>query len=395
MITPDDIACYRAETRGTEHVAHLNNAGASLPPDAVHERVIRHLDRERDIGGYEAKAEAANEFEAFYPAIAGLIGAKPQEIAFIENATRAWDMAFYSLPFREGDEIITVETEYASNFMGYLQARKRHGAVIKVAPCAPSGRVDVAALEKLITSRTKLISVTHVPSHSGIINPAAEIGRIARQHGILFLLDACQSVGQLPVDVNEIGCDMLSATGRKFLRGPRGTGFLYVREELANSLEPVMLDLHAAEWTGEDQYRIEAGARRFENWECFFAGKLGLAVAARYAQKVGLAAIAERNTALAERLRGGLASFAHVDVRDRGEEKCAIVTFTVKGREAAEVHHALRQQGINTSVSSGDYSRLDLTRRGIKSLVRASVHYYNLENEIDRCIEAVARLGRG
>jgi cysteine desulfurase / selenocysteine lyase len=389
MISEHDVTRLRAETKGAKSVVHFNNAGASLPPDAVHNRVIAHLEREREIGGYEAKAEAAEEFENFYPTLAKLIGAKPAEIAFVENATRAWDMAFYSLPIGEGDEIITVEAEYASNYLAFLQVAKSRGVVIKVAQSDVHGQADVAHIEKLISSRTKLIAITHVPSQGGLINPAEEIGRIARAHGILYLLDACQSVGQLEIDVAKIGCDMLSATGRKFLRGPRGTGFLYMKEELANRIEPVMIDLHAATWTSATHFELAPGARRFENWECYYAGKLGLAEAARYAMEIGLDKIAARNQHLSGLLRRRLSEVANVSVTDLGVNRSAIVTFAVRGKDATAIHADLKQRRINTSVSPASYAQLDLPKRGHAELVRASVHYFNTDNEIEDFILAL------
>lgn len=387
-----DVDRYRTQTKGVNSVLHFNNAGASLPSDIVHNTVVQHLEREREIGGYEAKAEAAPRFDQFYTEVAKLIGAKPSEIAFIENATRAWDMAFYSLPLTAGDEIITIEAEYASNYLAYLQAAKHKGVVIKVAPNDASGQVDVAALEKLVSKRTKLISVTHVPSQGGLINPAAEIGEVAIAHGILYLLDACQSVGQLEIDVNEIGCDMLSATGRKFLRGPRGTGFLYVKEQLANKLEPVFIDLHAAEWLDGHQYELAKGAIRFENWECFYAGKLGLMEAAQYASGIGMKNIAARNKHLSTMLRESLLKIEGIHLTDLGINKSAIVTFYKDGVSPEECHAKLRAQNINVSVSPSSYARMDLGSRKLNSLIRSSIHYYNTETEIEKFCSAVRAL---
>jgi cysteine desulfurase/selenocysteine lyase len=391
-MTPEEVERFRAETRGTQSVLHFNNAGSSLPPDCVHDAIVGHLEREREIGGYEAKQEAASQIDAFYSEAALLIGAEADEIAYVENATRAWDMAFYSLPLGAGDTILTARAEYSSNYLAYLQLAKRNGVKIRLIPDDASSQIDARALRAMIDSTTKLISITHIPTHGGLINPAAEVGKVAKDHGIPFLLDACQSVGQLDVNVGEIGCDMLSATGRKFLRGPRGTGFLYVRRELANRLDPVFVDLHAADWIEDDTYRLADGARRFENWECYYAGKLGLAVAMRYAREVGIKRIERRVLPLAAGLRRELASLPSVTVTDTGAHLSGIVTFVMDGKEPTAIHTALSKQAINVSVSSGAHARFDLLPRGFQDVVRASVHYFNTEQEIERFCGAVRDL---
>jgi cysteine desulfurase/selenocysteine lyase len=389
-----DLARVRADTPGIAHVLHLNNAGAALPPRPVTEALIAHLRREAEIGGYEAAEEAEETLERCYDAIAQLLNCAREEIAVVENATRAWDMAFYGFRFREGDRILTGKAEYASNYIAYLQVARRTGAVVEAIPDDEHGQVSVTALERSIDDKVKLIALTHVPTNGGLVNPAAEVGRIARAAGIPYLLDACQSAGQLPLDVERIGCDMLSATGRKFLRGPRATGFLYIRRGLMDRVEPPFLDLHAATWTAPDRYEMRPDARRFENWETNFAGKIGLGVAVDYALAQGLPAIEARVKALAADLRERLAALAGVAVRDKGRERCGIVTFTAEAMPAAELKSALARRGINVSLSETSGTLLDMHERGLTAMVRASVHYYNSEEELERFVAALAELIR-
>lgn len=390
-----DVERARRETPGVEHVAHLNNAGAALPPAPVTDAVIEHLRAEARVGGYEAAAAAADRVQATYEAIARLLGCGTDEVAVVENATRGWDMAFYALRFARGDRILTARAEYASNAIAFLQVARRTGAVVEVVDDDEHGQLSVEDLRRRVHDDrggpVKLIALTHVPTQGGLVNPAEEVGMIARANGVTYLLDACQSAGQMPLDVGRLGCDVLTATGRKFLRGPRGTGFLYVRRDLAGALEPPFLDTHAACWTAADDYDVRADARRFENWESNVAAKIGLGVAVDYALSWGLEAIEARVTHLAELLRQRLRSVEGVRVHDQGRRRCGIVTFTVDGASAADVQRQLADRGVNTSVSRIDAARWDLSARQLSELVRASVHYYNTEDEIEQLISGLSR----
>ncbi len=388
-----DVDRARALTPGCRHVLHLNHAGASLLPRPVLDAVIDHHRLEADIGGYEAASVAAPALERVYDAVAGLLGAARDEIALVDSNTTAWNDAVHAFPLGEGDRVLLGRAEYGANAITLLQLRERTGCELVLVGDDGRGQLDLAALEaELAAGPAAFVSLVHVPTGSGLVNPAEEVGRLCRAAGVPLVLDACQSVGQLPVDVESIGCDVLTAAGRKFLRGPRGTGFLYVRRSLLPHLEPRTLDLHAAEWVAPDRYEVRGDARRFEQFEASAAGRIGLGVAVEHALEWGLDAIATRNGELAAGLRARLTEIPGVTVQDKGARKGAITTFTVDGLGAGEVASALRAQSINVSVTVPSFAQLDLPHRGLDELVRGSVHYVTTDDELDRFAAAVAQL---
>jgi cysteine desulfurase / selenocysteine lyase len=382
----------RAETPACAQVVHFNHAGDSPSPRPVLDVIEGHLEREALIGGYEAEAEAAERIADVYRSIGRLINAETDEIAVVENATRAWDMVFYAIPFAPGDRILTSVSEYGSNAIAFLQVAARTGAIIEVVPNDEHGQLSLTALADLLDDRVKLVAVSHMPTNGGLVQPAAEIGRLARQAGAFYLLDACQTVGQMPIDVKELRADALTATSRKYLRGPRGLGFLYVRRDRIQELIPPFLDIHAATWVSADRYEIQPGARRFENWESPIAAKLGLGRAIDYALDLGLDAIWERVEPMAARLRADLAAVPGVTVLDLGQVKGGIVTFTVTGVAAADVVAALGEKRINTSVSPVTSTRYDMEARHLDDIVRASVHYLTTDDELRTLVDAVASI---
>ncbi len=385
-----DIQAVRADTPGCGHVVHLNNAGASLPPQVVVDAQIDYLLHESLTGGYELAAERREAVDSVYRSVARLIGARDSEIALMANATDAWNAAFAAVPLEPGDRILTSEAEYASNVINFLKAQRERGVVVEVVPSTASGEISVAALESMLDDRVKLIAVSHIPTNGGLVNPAGEIGAIARSAGVTYLLDACQSAGQIGLDVDELGCDLLTATGRKYLRGPRGTGFLYVRDGW--DYEPYLLDLHAARWTSPDSYDVRPDARRFENWEFGYASLVGLGAAVDYALDLGLEAIERRVVELGEELRDLLAGVPGITIADLGERRCGIVSFWSETVAAGEIVDDLRAQRINLSVSRPASTPYDAQRRNLPDLVRASVHYFNTGDELDRFVGALEAL---
>jgi len=393
-----DVDGLRADTPGCERVVHLNNAGSALPPAVVTDTVVAHLRREEEIGGYEAHAEAADRIEAVRASAADLLGAHADSIALVESATAAWmrglQAVVHSRPLGPGDRMLVSTAEYASNVLPLLQLARTTGARLEFVPDRADGSLDVDAFAAMLADDVALVSVTHCPSQNGVVNDVAAVGVLLADHPAWYLVDACQSVGQLPVDAHAIGADVLSVTGRKFLRGPRGTGLLYVSQAALDGLEPFPLDLHGATWT-EHGYVMAPTARRFEFWEKSYAAILGLGAAIDYAQACGIEAIAARIGSLAERARTGLAAIGGVRVLDRGAVRSGIVTFAHDDVEADALVAAIRAAGVNVSLSTPDYAVRDFTSYGTsaddapRSRVRVSPHAYNTEAEVDRLLEVV------
>ena len=388
------LSDIRGDTPACTSILHFNNAGASLMASPVYKLMCDYLALEQSAGGYEAAAQSADLIDSFYTAFADLLNADPSEIAYVENATRAWDMAVYAIAFKAGDRVLVHQAEYASNYLALLQLSRDKGIEIDIVPSDKSGQLDVTELELLITPRTKALFLTHIASQTGGVNPAEKAGDIARKHGLIYVLDACQSVGQMPVNVKAIGCDILCGTGRKFLRGPRGSGFLYVSQRILKDLHPPFIDLHSAEWTSTHDYTLRVDARRFEVWERFMAGQIALGAAARYAMDIGLDTIEARIGDVAGALREQLAAIDGVTLRDNGPRQSGIVTFEINGHSAPDVVTHLRAKGINTSAAQVQHARLDLEARGITSVVRASVHYFNTTDEVERFCKAIQTLAR-
>lgn len=384
MAPDQQLARWRADTPGCTDRIHLNNAGAALPPAAVRDAVVSHIERESQIGGYEAADEAAERIQGTYDAVAALIGARAKNVAVVENATVAFAQALQAFDFHPGDVIVTSRADYVSNQLMYLSMGRRLGVVVRRAVDLPEGGVDPESVRALLAGgRCRIVTLSWIPTNSGLVQAAEAVGAVCRAAGVPYLIDACQAVGQLPIDVTALGCDYLAGTGRKWLRGPRGIGFLYVSDAaLARGDHPLLVDMRGAEWIGADAFRLFEGARRFENWEFSHALVLGLGAAARYAAAVGPGGM-QRARVLATQLRERLAAIPGVLPMDRGAERCAIVTVATRGQDPADLKQRLRARHINTSVSDRDDAVIDMDEKRVASVLRFSPHYYNTEEELE------------
>lgn len=383
-----DIQQYRLETPGTAHFIHLNNAGAALMPQPVIDAMRHHLDLELINGGYEAAAMERQSIAEFYPVLASMLHAAPRNVAFTASATDAYNRALSSIPFKPGDVILTTNNDYVSNQIAFLQLQDRFEVKLVRAEDLPEGGVDPASVEALIKKhRPRLVAVTHIPTNSGLIQPVEEIGKLCRQYDCLYLVDACQSAGQLPLNTQEIQCDYLTATFRKFMRGPRGAGFLFVSDRVLDQpMAPLFLDLHSATWPEADEYELDASAKRFENWERSYALVQGATAAVNYALQIGLENIARQVQHNAAYLRGRLAESDQLRVLDHGQNLGGIITVHIPGKKPGPVKAALREAGINTSLVFRGSALIEFDRQGVEWALRLSPHYYNTAEEMDRAV---------
>ena len=392
-----DLERLRADTPGASERIHFNNAGAGLMPKPVLDAMTSHLELEARIGGYEAADAQAAAFDDFYVQVARFVGARPENVAFANNATDAYARALSAIPFERGDVILTTRNDYISNQIAFFSLGRRFGVEVVHAPDAPEGGVDLDAITAVMRERRpRLVAVTHIPELR-LVQPVAEIGRVARELDLLYLVDACQSIGQYRLDLDELGADFLSVTGRKFLRGPRGSGFLVVSDRVLDSpLEPLFVDMRGARWTGPMSYERVPDAKRFEDWEFSYALVLGLTEAVRYAFDVGVDVVEARTPALGTALRDRLAKIDRVRILDPGRERCAIVTFDVEGHDDSEgFKRAFDERRINTSIGRREWALLDFDDKGADWALRLSPHYYNTEQEIDDVVSAAEEIVAG
>ncbi|MDH3648524.1 MAG: aminotransferase class V-fold PLP-dependent enzyme [Saprospiraceae bacterium] len=391
MFSDQEIIALRKDTPGTESRIHLNNAGASLMPTPVLKTIKDHLDLEANIGGYEAATHRAREVRRFYKQVAMLLNTEARNIAFTSNATDAYARAILSIPFTSGDTILTSSNDYVSNFTLMITLQNRFGVKFEIMKNDAEGCVDLSALERqLTTNPPRLLSLTHVPTNSGLIQPAEEVGHLCTKFGVLYLLDACQSIGQLPLDVKDIKCDFLSATFRKFLRGPRGAGFLYVSDRVLQSdYHPIMVDMRGATWVDDASLQLSPDASRFEDWENAYALMLGASVAVKYAMSIGLPRIRNRVVLLSNELREGLQKVQNIRILDRGREKAGLVTFNIKDGQPGSILDFLIARKINCGISEGHVALLDFRQKSAGWALRFSPHYFNIQDEVSVAIDAV------
>lgn len=391
-VTAIDVAAERSRTAGTAGRHYFNAAGAGLVSDGVLEAVVTHLRREQRVGGYEAANQVADEVAGVYTAAATLLGSAPDEIALFDSATSGLRGVFDALRLGAGDTVVAPRSSYVSQALRLLAMQRHDDVRLEVVPSDATGAMDLEALDRAIAgaSGRVVVSAVHVPTSSGLVEPIAEISAVARRHGALTVVDATQSVGQIDIDVRAVDCDALVTTGRKFLRGPRGTGIAYLRRGMLEGVGAWAPDVRGAVWTGEDEWTMDGTARQLETWECSVAARLGLGVALREALDRGPAATEAHLVGLGAHLRTALDAVDGVTVADPSASASAIVTFTVDGVAGKEVSARLRQRRIDSISVPASHAQWDLGARGLPSVVRVSPHVYNDDEDVRVLLEGVA-----
>ncbi|MBI0328167.1 aminotransferase class V-fold PLP-dependent enzyme [Burkholderia plantarii] len=394
-LSPAAVDALRAATPGIAHTTHFNHGGASLPSARTLEAVQTQLTREAAMGPMEAGAAGVEQSERARGLAARLLNAQPAEIALTTSSTHGWGLAFDALGhWRAGDRILVARQEWGSNLATLRIAAQRDGVSIETIPCDATGAADPEALAALLDERVRLIVLTWMPANGGLINPAAAIGRIARHHGIPYFVDAAQTVGQLPIDVAELGADVLVGTGRKALRGPRGTGLLYIRQDFLPRLTPSFVDVWSAPFNADGNPVLRHDAARFETGDTAYALRCGLANALDEALTLGIDVIRASIDAVATTLRERLAALPGVSVLDLGAERSGLVSFEVAGIEPAEVRRRLAEKRISIASNGLDYTPLDMEARGLREVARASVSYLTTEGEIDTLLAGLDAIRR-
>jgi selenocysteine lyase/cysteine desulfurase len=392
---PIDVVFERQRTIGSTLRHHFNAAGAALQTRETVDAVVQHLRLEETEGGYEAAKRNVALSELAYTNAALLLGARPEEIALFDSATTGMRQVLDALRLRAGQKVVVSRSTYVSQALQLLTMQHESAIDLVVLPNAADGALDLDALAReLADTADAVVCIAHIPTSSGVIEPVQAVGRLTSERGALFVLDATQSVGQVEVDVTLIGCDVLVTTGRKFLRGPRGTGIAFISSALLARLIPLAPDVRASSWTAEGEWVVEKTARMLESWEHSVAARVGLGVALGQALERGMAATSTYLGELAAQLRARLARIPGVEVTDPSAALSAIVTFRVTGIADSVVCDYLKERNIHTISIPASHAQWDLGARGMASVVRASVHVYNDAADVDALVAAVDELTR-
>jgi len=373
--------------RDGKPLIYFDNAATSLKPRQVIEAVKRYYEEcsaNVHRGIYELSQEATDLYEESRARIGRFIGCKPSELVFVKNTTEAINLVAYGVKWSNGDEVVSTVMEHHSNMIPWQMVAKRFGVKLRYAGIKPDGTLDLENLAELANRRTRLIAVCHVSNVLGTINDVREVAKIAHENNALLLVDAAQSVPHMPINVKDLGCDLLAFSGHKLL-GPTGIGCLYIREGVEEELEPPFGGGEMISHVELHGYRLNDMPWRFEPGTPNIAGAIGLAAAVDYLKSIGMESIRDHERRLTERAIEILKEVGGVEVYGpmEPEKRCGLVAFNLKGI-SGDLVAALLDEFENIAVRSGFHCAQPLHKiLGAQSSVRASFYLYNTLDELE------------
>lgn len=384
-----NIDLIRSQTKGLDGKLFFNSAGSSLMQDQVVELMQDYLEQERMEGGYNTASKNEKSIRNSYTQVAKLLCTNERNIAFTTSAGDSYSQALYSIPFVENDVIITTNNDYVSNQLAFISLQKKYNIQIVRVNDLPSAGMDVQdCIKKIQDLNPKLVAITHIPTSSGLVQDIYGISEACKTSNAYYLIDACQTLGQMKIEVTDLHCDFLTATGRKFMRGPRGSGFLYVSDRvLSEGLAPLFLDQGGANWTEEFGFQLLDSAHRFERWEKNYGAIIGLGKATELINEIGISNIESRNLELQTVLRNELANLPNIHCTDVGNKLCNIITFTSADGTIDKIEALFALHNVSYSVSGNNSALIDFKKRNLTQVIRLSPHYFNTEVEIKSLIE--------
>ena len=367
---------------------NFNNAGSSKPFNVVNKEIKSFLEIEKNYGGYYAVFKYKKKINTFYNNLSKLINCKKKEISFLTSTTLAWNLFFNSLKIDQNQNILIFENEYGSNLIYYKN--KRHN--IKIVNIKKNGKVCFEDLKKKINKNTKVVSLCHVASQCGNRIEVEKIFNYIKQlfPQIICVLDACQSIGQIEVDVKKINCDVLVGSGRKYLRGPRGTGFIYINDKIREKINPMILDMKNAEIIG-DKIKINK-SNIFENFEFSPSLQLGFSKAIERVNNYGIKKIEQNIICKSKYFRNKLENFHQITFFENIDTLTGINTLKIKGIDSLQIYTYLLSKKILCSVTKSSSSLLYFQKLKVKDLLRISFHQYNSYDDIKYLVKCLIDL---
>lgn len=376
---------------------YFNNAGAGLMSKGTYETLTNHMEIEMNVGAYKAAAIKSDAVNNFYLLAAKLLNAgSKDEIAFIDSASRGWNLIIYGLDIKESDVIVTLSSEYGTNLLTIYDIAKRTHCGIKVIQCDNEGNFSLDDVDQALQSGGTILAVSHVAAQGSIVNPVVELGILAQKYDAIYIVDGCQAVGQIKVDVQQINCCAYVTAGRKWLRGPRGTGILYVRRNAP--IRTPQIDLASADLVFDElgtvvDVKVRDDAKQFELWEKSTSSLLGLANAIQEYMDYGIDTAEQEICAKANYIRSFVVSNQHLALVGSENSSTGVVGFYIKDpKQEKKVKELIEKENFIISYVCDWDCPTFFPQNGVQYIFRISPHYYTSNDDIQAICNLIQRL---